>query len=318
MSSEVIQAQILQRKDLPDDLLVALDQSPDHLCRMNGYIYHVVGTSVLCCPDSEAGNELVRLTLSSAQKNTAIPEDPVQMMSRIFSSIDYVPDQKMLRKCRIDPDGRYCVAVFQALSPQAADLHSLFSAIVPTEKDDIVIPVEHQSVALVRNLKRQSTEEFAEYTEAVLGTMEVEGISGITAGIGREAEKITGLRNSYLDAKNAIRIGTRYHSKKRVFQYTEQGIERILECIPADKQYQIRHCMFGDFSGEKLSGEMLETARVFFLNDLNLTATSRQLFIHRNTLNYRLDKIKKDFGLDLRSFNDALVFRIITGIADET
>ena len=64
----------------------------------------------------------------------------------------------------------------------------------------------------------------------------------------------------------------------------------------------------------KLTDEMMETVRVFFQNDLNITAASRQLFIHRNTLNYRLDKIKKDFGLDLRCFQDAVVFRIISEI----
>ena len=62
---------------------------------------------------------------------------------------------------------------------------------------------------------------------------------------------------------------------------------------------------------------MLDTVRVFFDNDLNLTAASKQLFIHRNTLNYRLDKIKKDFGLDLRSFRDAVIFKSVSEMTDE-
>ena len=61
----------------------------------------------------------------------------------------------------------------------------------------------------------------------------------------------------------------------------------------------------------------LETVRVFFNNDLNLTAASRELFIHRNTLNYRLDKIRKETGLDLRSFQDAVIFRILYGIREQ-
>ncbi len=63
--------------------------------------------------------------------------------------------------------------------------------------------------------------------------------------------------------------------------------------------------------------ELLETVRVFFRNDLNLTAASRELFVHRNTLNYRLDKIRKETGLDLRSFRDAVIFQILSGIPDE-
>ena len=60
---------------------------------------------------------------------------------------------------------------------------------------------------------------------------------------------------------------------------------------------------------------MMETIRVFFRNDLNITAASKELFIHRNTLNYRLDKIKRETGLDLRTFQDAVVFRLICGMA---
>ena len=70
-------------------------------------------------------------------------------------------------------------------------------------------------------------------------------------------------------------------------------------------------------AGETFSDEMLETVRVFFMNDLNLTAASRQLFIHRNTLNYRLDKIRKISGLDLRKFHDAVIFSVIALIPQE-
>ena len=77
----------------------------------------------------------------------------------------------------------------------------------------------------------------------------------------------------------------------------------------------MRH-FIGNQSENRLSEETLETVRVFFQNDLNLTAASKQLYIHRNTLNYRLDKIRKDFGLDLRSFQDAVIFRVISEIAN--
>ena len=110
----------------------------------------------------------------------------------------------------------------------------------------------------------------------------------------------------------------RYHIQDRVYVYEKQMLERIIDTIPENKKKEIQKSFYGNCRETALSDEMLETVRVFFRNDLNLTAASKQLFIHRNTLNYRLDKIKKEFGLDLRSFGDAVVFRIISEMSDES
>ena len=147
--------------------------------------------------------------------------------------------------------------------------------------------------------------------------MESEGITGIKAGIGREADNAENLRNSYRDAVNALFIGSVYHRQDSVYIYNRQVLERIVDSIPAETKKEIRkeYCQLN--MPDSLSDEMLETVRVFFRNDLNLTAASKQLFIHRNTLNYRLDKIRKLSGLDLRCFHDAVVFAVISIIPQE-
>ena len=109
----------------------------------------------------------------------------------------------------------------------------------------------------------------------------------------------------------------RFSAKESVFMYRKQMLERIIDSIPKEKKKEIRNSFFQNQPGGCLSGELMETVQVFFQNDLNLTAASRQLFIHRNTLNYRLDKIKKIYGLDLRSFSDAAVFKVLLDIPDE-
>ena len=147
--------------------------------------------------------------------------------------------------------------------------------------------------------------------------MEGEGITGIKAGIGREAETADKLRTSYRDALNALSVGNTYHSQDSVYVYEKQTLERIVDSIPAEMKKQIRDEFRQIRAGETFSDEMLETVRVFFMNDLNLTAASRQLFIHRNTLNYRLDKIRKISGLDLRKFHDAVIFSVIALIPQE-
>ena len=160
-------------------------------------------------------------------------------------------------------------------------------------------------------------DEMQEYSEAVIDSLTGEGIAGVKAGIGRETDEIYGLRNSYYEGISAISIGMRYHYRENVFLYSGQSLERILESIPDERKKEIRQEVFHRFPGYGLPDDLIETVRVFFQNDLNLTAASRQLFIHRNTLNYRLDKIKKETGLDLRSFQDAVIFRIVSDIPED-
>ena len=121
------------------------------------------------------------------------------------------------------------------------------------------------------------------------------------------------MRRSFRQAEEALSLGMKYQGKSSVFRFTDLTFEKILECLPEERIREIREECFQGKSAAGLTGEMLETVRVFFENDLNLTASSRELFIHRNTLNYRLDKIRRDTGLDLRSFRDAAVFSILYG-----
>ena len=159
-------------------------------------------------------------------------------------------------------------------------------------------------------------DEIAEYAAAVIDTMVSEGFTDLQAGIGREADSITELHRSYEEAQNALLTGTRFHADETLFRYSEQKLERIISQIPAENRKKILAEYDSLYGGETFGAEMMETVRVFFRHDLNITSASRQLLIHRNTLNYRLDKIKRETGLDLRTFQDAVVFRLISEMAE--
>ena len=174
-----------------------------------------------------------------------------------------------------------------------------------------------QRMSVIRQFNHSSEGELAEFCNAVIDTLETEGIVGLKAGIGMEVFDVQGLRDSYLQGLDALALGRKYFSREPVYVYHHQTLERIIDCIPPEKQREIRQQALRNRTYGKLSDEMLETVRVFFQNDLNLTAASRQLFIHRNTLNYRLDKIRKETGLDLRLFRDAVVFCVISALRDE-
>ena len=316
MNQKQLTAEIIPAEKLPGDLRYELSLSPDHIVRQEGCTYLSMGENIAVFPDSPETDALLSSLVNSG-KSQEKPDSATALFRRILTDAQYTPEQEMYRNYRIKNNQKRSVVVFRATSISGKDLFTILSQIAPVEKSDIIFPTDYQSAVLIRENDQREDDELIEFTEAVIGTLESEGITGIKAGIGREADTVEKLRNSYHDAVNALFIGTVYHPQDSVYIYTRQKLERIVESIPDETKKEIRkeYCQLS--SSESLSDEMLETVRVFFRNDLNLTAASKQLFIHRNTLNYRLDKIRKLSGLDLRCFHDAVIFSVITLIPQD-
>ena len=311
--------ELMKYSDLPAHIRSHFAVSPGLLYREGGKLYLSLSPeTVLCCEDLP---ETVRL-LDSIRRfygsSRPFPRNREEFLLQVITGTfpadcSFRPEQYRLT----EPLDR-CIILFRIeTGAQGKKLYDLFSAMIPVNGKDVFLSVDHLTTALIQDCSHTTNDEIAEYAEAVIGTFESEGIVSVCAGIGRRAETILGLRNSFLDAHEALALGKKYHSSGTVFQYGRQTLERILECIPDDKKQAIRKEFFARDEGRMLSDELLDTVREFFRNDLNLTATSKQLFIHRNTLNYRLDKIKKEFGLDLRRFEDAVVFRIVSELPGE-
>ena len=317
MNSKKILTEICYPEDLPEEIRSGLELSEDRLFKKNGRIYLALGNMVFCCDDDYDGNELVRNMLHSRQQEEALPRDKAGLYRRMMLDSCFQPDPGLIRKLHADLSARGTVVVYKTDTVTEKELYQILSQMAPLEEGDLLIPINSQTAAFVRLHDGSGSDELRDYTEAVIGFMESEGISGIRAGIGREFPQLKELRKSYREAVMALSAGIRYHEKGSVYEYARQAMERILDCIPDEKLKEIRKEYRKDSAESAFSEEILETVRVFFRNDLNLTAASRELFIHRNTLNYRLDKIRKETGLDLRSFQDAVIFRILYGIREQ-
>ena len=318
MEKEIIQTGICRYDDLPAAICEQLSSAPEHFCISGDRIYLMIEQEVFCLRNDPAGNKLVYAILRKDRESFPSMRNAQDVYERLLKDPGFHPDPSLFRKYRIRQTGKRGIAVFQSFSVPDKDLCSMISAMVPAETGDSIIPINYRTAVFIKDLEGQTKEEMREFIEAVIGTIETEGYADICAGIGREYSDIEGIRTSYMEAESALKLGMRYHRQEHVFIYEEQTLERIVDSIPEDQKEEILKLFFGTDSEHGLSDEMLETVRVFFRNDLNLTAASKQLFIHRNTLNYRLDKIKKDYGLDLRSFQDAVIFRVISEIASKS
>lgn len=164
---------------------------------------------------------------------------------------------------------------------------------------------------LARDVSGDETDDLMEYTMALLDTLQNELGLEASIGLGGEVAGLEGLHLSYKEARKAIHIGKLFHPKQRIFAYHDLVLERfMMDCSPEEAKPYVE-LLFNRKTARLFTDEMLETVQVFLKRDLNLTDAARDLYIHRNTLVYRLDKIQKGCGLDLRHFRDAMLFKLL-------
>ena len=140
----------------------------------------------------------------------------------------------------------------------------------------------------------------------------------MTVGIGRSRHTIEELRESYMEARRAIEVGRCFKPEESIFVYGRLILERFLMELPQDISAYYHSLLFNRKNQRLFNEEMIYTIDMFFKKDLNLSDTARQLYIHRNTLVYRLDKVQRQTGLDLRHFDDAVTFKLMMLLGKST
>lgn len=204
-------------------------------------------------------------------------------------------------------------AVFLVETRQAGDEHALtmIRNIFSARTHDFITSVDDKGIIIVRELVSTETYENLEATAHMLVDMlGAEAMMQAWVAYSNVANGLRDLANAYKEARMALEIGKIFYSERNVFGYRKLGIGRLIYQLPEEVCEMFIEEIFDGESLDVIDGETLNIIRTFFENNLNLSETSRQLYVHRNTLVYRFEKIQKRFGLDLRSFEDALTFKI--------
>ena len=181
----------------------------------------------------------------------------------------------------------------------------------PDKNKDYVIGVGENEVVLVREIKSSDdTKEIIKTAKNIVDTVNSEFYLKSFVGIGTVVESIKDLARSYKEAQISIEVGKVFDTEKNVISYDNLGIGRLIYQLPTTLCEMFLNEVFKKGAFEALDRETLITIQAFFENNLNVSETSRKLFVHRNTLVYRLEKIKKLTGLDLREFEHAITFKV--------
>jgi carbohydrate diacid regulator len=183
----------------------------------------------------------------------------------------------------------------------------MFSA----QAGDYITAVDESSVILIKSLEQNAThEELMGIAETIVAMMNTEAMLNVRVSFGTVVQELKDVSKSYKEAKMALDVGKIFYAEKNVAAYSTLGIGRLIYQLPVNLCKMFIEEIFGDNVPSDLEDETLTTINKFFENNLNVSETSRQLFVHRNTLVYRIEKIQRSTGLDLRNFDDALTFKI--------
>lgn len=221
------------------------------------------------------------------------------------------------KKLHIDMKARRVVFIIEAKNVNSDSERSDNNAIevvrslFATRNKDFITAVDENSIILVKEV--QSTEKYSDLdriARVIIDMLNTEALANAHVAYGTIVNDIKDVSRSYKEARMALEVGNIFYSDKRVIAYNHLGIGRLIYQLPVQLCNLFIKESFAGKSLEDFDEETLTTIFKFFENNLNVSETSRQLFIHRNTLVYRLDKLQKQTGLDLRVFEDAIAFKI--------
>ncbi len=215
------------------------------------------------------------------------------------------------RELHFSTDVARIVLLIRVVSATDTSAYEVVNGLFPDKQKDFVFNVSEIDTVLVKEIGRGVEERDVQNLAAsIVDTLNGEHYIRAVVGIGTAIANIKDLASSFKEAQIALEVGKVFDSEQQIVNYNHLGIARLIYQLPTTLCEMFLKEVFNQGSIDSLDDETLFTIQRFFENNLNVSETSRGLFVHRNTLVYRLEKIKKLTGLDLREFDDAIVFKV--------
>ncbi|MCQ2539095.1 MAG: helix-turn-helix domain-containing protein [Acetatifactor sp.] len=215
------------------------------------------------------------------------------------------------KKLHIDAAVPRAVFLVETGAENDSIVKEVLGGMFTSHSGDYITAVDENNVILIKAVeKNASAEDLKEVAETIVSMMNAEAMINVRVSCGNIVQELKDVSKSYKEAKMALDVGKIFYAERSVASYSELGIGRLIYQLPVNLCKIFIQEIFGDDIPDDLDEETLTTINKFFENNLNVSETSRQLFVHRNTLVYRIEKFQKSTGLDLRSFDDALTFKI--------
>ena len=348
MSSRIFQGLIMQMRDATDRCMGVVDEAgqvvacnelslmgntlegfkplqndyPEQILTGGNYSFRFIGSgpahqdyAVFVEGKDETARSiciLASVAFSEAKNNYEEKHNRATFVKNIISD-NILPGDVYVRAKELHFEDELPRAVLLIRLNEKADMAVVeeLAALYPDRQKDFVLSINEQDIVLIKEeVSGQDGKEAIDIATAVQEALVKDlGLHPII-GIGTTAFHLRELAERYKEAQVAIEVGKVFDNEKSIIHYENLGIGRLIYQLPTTLCDMFLKEVFKKNPIESLDQETLYTINKFFENNLNVSETSRKLFVHRNTLVYRLEKIKKLTGLDLREFDHAIVFKV--------
>lgn len=215
------------------------------------------------------------------------------------------------KKLHIDTEAKRVVFIIETQHEKDSNALETVRALFVTGTKDFITAVDEKNIIIVKEVRADEKYKDIEQTaRVILDTLNTEAMSKVHVALGSVINSLKDVSKSYKEARMALDVGKIFYSDRYVVAYSNLGIGRLIYQLPMPLCKMYIKEIFNGRTLDDFDEETLATINKFFECNLNVSETSRELYIHRNTLVYRLDKIQKNTGLDLRVFEDAITFKI--------
>ncbi|MCH5264158.1 MAG: helix-turn-helix domain-containing protein [Lachnospiraceae bacterium] len=215
------------------------------------------------------------------------------------------------KKLHIEASARRAVFLIETDKEKDIATTELLNGMFSAQVGDYITAVDESNVILIKELEAEEDyTKLDQVANTIVDMMSMEAMMNVRVAYGTIVGELKEVSKSYKEAKMALDVGKIFYAEKKVTAYNTLGIGRLIYQLPINLCRIFIDEIFGSNIPSELDDETLTTINKFFENNLNVSETSRQLYVHRNTLVYRIEKLEASTGLDIRTFEDALTFKI--------
>ena len=223
------------------------------------------------------------------------------------------------KKLHIQTDVKRAVLIVEAPNGKDANILEKVRENFGQNGKDFVTAVDENNVIIVKEVADSETNrDIDKYAKNIEECLNKEGIKDVHIAYGTNVKEIKEVSRSYKEAKMALDVGKIFFAERDIIAYSELGIGRLIYQLPVNLCRMFIQEIFGDDIPKELDDEMLMTVNKFYNNNLNVSETARQMYVHRNTLVYRIERLREATGLDIRTFDDALTLKIALMVVNYT
>lgn len=235
----------------------------------------------------------------------------------ILDNLLLVDIHNRAQKLHIENEKKRMVFLIEIQNDKDNVAPQLMRSLFVEQGGNYITSVDEKTIILIKDMDDNSDKEsFDEVANTIVDMLESEAMLRVRVAYGLVVDELKHISKCYKEAKMSLEVGSIFHSEMKVLSYETLGIGRLIYQLPVNLCKIFVKEVFNDTVPTDIDEETITTINKFFENNLNVSETARQLYIHRNTLVYRMEKLQKAIGLDMRNFDDAVTFKIAMMVVD--